>query len=279
MIPEATVPSRITPRPAPLGLAPALLRRSPLPRRHTRGDTTAGGMSCAGSPSFPEGHDEVFLVGTAISTFQNSGDVPEGNWCAAAPNESCLHPSRALSSSFPRVSREERVIYAAFARACRYRFQRMRHLFCLPTVMNNERAGRYAEPGPNFWERFEEDLELNRQLGSNCFRFSFEWSRIEPRHGEINEGARGSGQPVTPTCPPPTPPVPGAPGSTRRSPPHPLGRLSRREPLSSRKKRSRAHTRQHCPALALAPEPPSPASTPPDTTQRPSGPLSGCSSA
>lgn len=34
--------------------------------------------------------------------------------------------------------------------------------------------------------RFEEDLTLARDIGSNAFRFSIEWSKIEPRRGEID---------------------------------------------------------------------------------------------
>jgi beta-glucosidase len=36
----------------------------------------------------------------------------------------------------------------------------------------------------DFLNRFEEDLDRARALGTNAFRFSVEWSRIEPRPGE-----------------------------------------------------------------------------------------------
>jgi beta-glucosidase len=39
------------------------------------------------------------------------------------------------------------------------------------------------------WERYEEDLDLLRSLGLNCYRFSLEWSRIEPEEGRYDEGA------------------------------------------------------------------------------------------
>lgn len=35
--------------------------------------------------------------------------------------------------------------------------------------------------------RYEEDIEKTKQLGSNCFRFSFEWAQIEPRRGKLDE--------------------------------------------------------------------------------------------
>jgi beta-glucosidase len=37
------------------------------------------------------------------------------------------------------------------------------------------------------YNRFEEDLEIARILNHNAFRFSIEWSRIEPRRGEFDE--------------------------------------------------------------------------------------------
>lgn len=37
--------------------------------------------------------------------------------------------------------------------------------------------------------RYEEDLERARALGSNCFRLSLEWHRIEPAKGQIDEAA------------------------------------------------------------------------------------------
>lgn len=35
----------------------------------------------------------------------------------------------------------------------------------------------------DFWNRFEEDVELARGLGCNAFRFSISWARVEPRPG------------------------------------------------------------------------------------------------
>jgi len=39
------------------------------------------------------------------------------------------------------------------------------------------------------WERYEEDLDLVRGLGLNAYRFSLEWSRIEPEAGRYDEAA------------------------------------------------------------------------------------------
>jgi beta-glucosidase len=39
------------------------------------------------------------------------------------------------------------------------------------------------------WERYEEDLDLLAELGLNAYRFSLEWSRIEPERGRYDEAA------------------------------------------------------------------------------------------
>jgi beta-glucosidase len=41
----------------------------------------------------------------------------------------------------------------------------------------------------DFWNRYEEDLDLAKGMGLNSFRLSLEWSRIEPRRGEIDPAA------------------------------------------------------------------------------------------
>lgn len=39
------------------------------------------------------------------------------------------------------------------------------------------------------WERYEEDAAAAAALGSNAFRFSVSWSRVEPRRGELDGAA------------------------------------------------------------------------------------------
>lgn len=41
------------------------------------------------------------------------------------------------------------------------------------------------------WERWEEDLDLVQGLGLNAYRFSIEWSRVEPEAGRYDEAALG----------------------------------------------------------------------------------------
>lgn len=41
----------------------------------------------------------------------------------------------------------------------------------------------------NSWESLDQDLELIKQLHLKAYRFSVEWSRLEPRRGEFDEAA------------------------------------------------------------------------------------------
>lgn len=55
-----------------------------------------------------------------------------------------------------------------------------------------EHTGHGTEPSLlalDHWNRYEEDFDLLQQLGINSYRFSLEWSRIEPRPGEFDAKA------------------------------------------------------------------------------------------
>jgi ABC-type amino acid transport substrate-binding protein len=41
----------------------------------------------------------------------------------------------------------------------------------------------------DFWNRYEEDIELAQKLGCTAFRFSIAWSRVEPKPGKFNQAA------------------------------------------------------------------------------------------
>jgi beta-glucosidase len=60
-----------------------------------------------------------------------------------------------------------------------------------------------AEPSgdacDSFW-RFPEDVRLVRELGFGAYRFSLEWSRIEPEPGEFSRGALDHYRRVCATC-------------------------------------------------------------------------------
>jgi beta-glucosidase len=47
---------------------------------------------------------------------------------------------------------------------------------------NSARSGKATD----YWNRFKTDLQLAQDLGLNSYRFSIEWSRIEPEPGKIN---------------------------------------------------------------------------------------------
>ncbi|SVA14781.1 uncharacterized protein METZ01_LOCUS67635, partial [marine metagenome] len=39
------------------------------------------------------------------------------------------------------------------------------------------------------WIRYPEDIRLMKELGVNAYRFSVEWSKIEPEQGKFNQNA------------------------------------------------------------------------------------------
>lgn len=39
----------------------------------------------------------------------------------------------------------------------------------------------------DFYNRYESDFDIAKELGHNCHRISIEWSRVEPREGEFDE--------------------------------------------------------------------------------------------
>jgi beta-glucosidase len=54
-----------------------------------------------------------------------------------------------------------------------------------PHIKNNDRSGLATDS----WNRFADDLQLMKQAGTNTYRFSVEWSRIQPSRGEWNQAA------------------------------------------------------------------------------------------
>lgn len=49
--------------------------------------------------------------------------------------------------------------------------------------------GEPCGPAASSWELYESDAELAAAAGSNAFRFSVSWSRIEPEEGRFDDGA------------------------------------------------------------------------------------------
>ena len=59
-------------------------------------------------------------------------------------------------------------------------------------VFEHQEGTPVAEPSGDAcdsWNRFEEDLDLVASMGLNAYRFSIEWSRIEPEPGEFSLAA------------------------------------------------------------------------------------------
>ncbi|MGE5177927.1 MAG: glycoside hydrolase family 1 protein [Bacteroidota bacterium] len=62
------------------------------------------------------------------------------------------------------------------------------------------RAGARSGSACLGWERYEEDLDLLAKLGLNAYRFSLEWSRIEPERGRYDETAIAHYRAVLEAC-------------------------------------------------------------------------------
>ena len=56
-------------------------------------------------------------------------------------------------------------------------------------LWENERNLTRREKATDFWNRFEEDIVLAKNIGCKAFRFSLAWSRLEPAPGQFNEAA------------------------------------------------------------------------------------------
>lgn len=54
-----------------------------------------------------------------------------------------------------------------------------------PHIKNQDRS----TVATDSWNRFDEDLAAMKALGATTYRFSVEWSRLEPRKGEWNDAA------------------------------------------------------------------------------------------
>ncbi len=53
------------------------------------------------------------------------------------------------------------------------------------TIQNSDRSGKACE----HWNRYKQDIALMKELGVTAYRFSVEWSRIEPREGIFDRSA------------------------------------------------------------------------------------------
>src|SRR3972149_7677951 len=52
-----------------------------------------------------------------------------------------------------------------------------------PRILNGQKAGIASD----HWNRYKEDIQLMKALSLNAYRFSVEWSKIEPKQGQFDE--------------------------------------------------------------------------------------------
>ena len=50
-----------------------------------------------------------------------------------------------------------------------------------PRILNGQKAGIASD----HWNRYKEDIQLMKDLSLNAYRFSVEWSKIEPQQGTV----------------------------------------------------------------------------------------------
>ncbi len=66
-----------------------------------------------------------------------------------------------------------------------FAFESARDASGRPRIAGAQRAGNACEQ----WERFRDDIRLLKEMGLNAYRFSVEWSKIEPREGVFDDAA------------------------------------------------------------------------------------------
>lgn len=107
--------------------------------------------------------DDPFYVGFAISGARRSAISEEG----LSPSLLPLTPL----SSHPAVYQnggDDNTNWGAF--------EKRRTLLGRPTIDNGDRCGVACD----FWRLYEQDMDRAVAMGSNCFRLSLEWSRLQP---------------------------------------------------------------------------------------------------
>ena len=66
-----------------------------------------------------------------------------------------------------------------------FAFESARDASGRPRIAGGQNAGAACR----HWERFRDDIRLLREMGLNAYRFSVEWSKIEPEEGVFDESA------------------------------------------------------------------------------------------
>lgn len=141
---------------------------------HREGELLTKHSGQKGSPQFPT----EFLRGTAISVYQNSGD-PNTNW-AWFEEQKKVKANFRLRLSSGEVDNHDDLLEShdsVFG---------LTHMGAGPPVIEK---GYKIGISSDFWNRYEEDIQLSKDIGCNSFRLSLEWSRIVPQQGVVDQQA------------------------------------------------------------------------------------------
>ncbi|CAL8471442.1 g10984 [Coccomyxa elongata] len=135
-------------------------------------------MGTKASDSLSLGKDPKFLCGVAVSVYQNSGD-PNAQWTYFQEQKQAhinlrlrLSPGKMTDWNEPGTA-EGTVVEAKLPKLGPSK------------IVKNTRIGVASD----FWNRYEQDIQLSKDIGCNSFRLSLEWSRLFPRRGELNQDA------------------------------------------------------------------------------------------
>ena len=55
----------------------------------------------------------------------------------------------------------------------------------VPRIHNGDKSGLAAD----HWNRYNDDIQLMKDMGMNAYRFSIEWSKVEPKKGQFDQNA------------------------------------------------------------------------------------------
>lgn len=127
-----------------------------------------------GSPYFPP----EFLCGMAVSVYQNSGD-PNSNWAWFEQQKKVKANFRFQLSSG--AADDNDGLAQNFSSV-----MESTKMGAGPSVIEK---GYKIGISSDFWNRYEEDIQLTKDIGCNSFRLSLEWSRVMPQRGVIDQGA------------------------------------------------------------------------------------------
>ena len=117
--------------------------------------------------------DQDFLCGIALSVYQNSGGQ-DTNWEAWENRRYMFQPTIAVRHGTNHVSA-----------SC----SQIRELHADMSPFAALQHGDKCGTSNDFWNLYEADIERAAQLNVKLFRLSIEWSRIQPRRGEVDLAA------------------------------------------------------------------------------------------